>query len=212
MAKCSLLLLWDIMIKIFNFWDRKGASLPRFTMHLCSFFNGLWSWMGHGSYMLASVSQGIASQARTSHGNNPKQSQTQHTRWYCHCVIYCIVSLQINLLFIPVKRDPKKQGILHLCLPFNFLIFFFLFIYLSFMWYILTTASPPPLLPVLTATSLLPPDSLYPHFPSEKAGFPVISAEHSITRCTETKHKPSYQSWTRQSGRRKRIQKQNQRH
>lgn len=38
-----------------------------------------------------------------------------------------------------------------------------------------------------------------------RTSLPMISTKHSIKRCSETKYKPSYQGWTRQPSRKKRV-------
>lgn len=74
----------------------------------------------------------------------------------------------------------------------------------SLSHYILTAVSTPP----------SPPPSAFPQFHSssisiqKRAGLPGIETEHSITRYSKARHKPSHQGWTRQPSRRKRSQKQ----
>ena len=48
-------------------------------------------------------------------------------------------------------------------------------------------------------------DALFCFSSEKKANFPVMSTGHSVTRCNKTRHKPSYQGWTRQPSRRKRV-------
>lgn len=43
--------------------------------------------------------------------------------------------------------------------------------------------------------------------PQKREGLPKISTKHGITRCSNTRHKSSYQSWTRQPSRSKRVPK-----
>lgn len=86
--------------------------------------------------------------------------------------------------------------------------FFLFIIYSSFIQYILTTAftpsSPPsstlnfPLLQIRWSSISL----------QIRADLPATSAKHDITRYRKTRHKPSYQGWTRQCGRRKGCQEQ----
>lgn len=57
--------------------------------------------------------------------------------------------------------------------------------------------------------SLLPPpplpDLLFLHFFSERRQALRVMTEYGITKCNKTGHYPSYQSWMRQSSKRKRV-------
>lgn len=72
----------------------------------------------------------------------------------------------------------------------------FLFIYSSFIEYILTTASPPCTPPCSPNTSL-PQTHCSSHSLQKRAGLPVISTEQCITRYDNTMHKLSCQGSTR---------------
>lgn len=64
-----------------------------------------------------------------------------------------------------------------------------------------TPPSPPPAspLPQISCSSI----SL-----QKRVGLPVISTERAVTRCTKTRHKPSYQDWMRQPRGREGSEKQ----
>lgn len=102
-------------------------------------------------------------------------------------------------------REAGRREILPLFLPLLFS--FFLFILLLY-----NTSGPQPFLPLL-----LP---VFPHLPSpsldplssvslkKRASLQWISTEHSIWRYSNTRHKSSYQGWTRQLGGKKRVPEQ----
>jgi hypothetical protein len=83
----------------------------------------------------------------------------------------------------------------------------FFLMYPSLIQSIPTPASPPPTSPRTNPTSPLPEiSSLSSPFSHQKrAGLPVISNKHSVTRCSKTRHRPSHQGWTRPHSRRKRV-------
>lgn len=126
-----------------------------------------------------------------------KRCMLSRTKAKCHKVrVFISILFLRNLMFregIHTESHSKKDKA-------EFKIY--LFIYLSLIQYIPTTASPSSL---PSSTLLIP--SLQIHNSSnclqKRAALPVISAKLGITRGNETRHIPSYQGWIRGSSRRK---------
>lgn len=165
----SVLLLWDVIIKIFNLLNRKRASLTS----LWSFFNGLWPWMGYSdSYILISVFQGIANQAQTSNCKRPIQCKTWHIQGgvvTMLSLLYCICADK----FAFYTCEERSQKASHLIPLSSFSTFWFSFSFLfisSHMVHLDLSYFPSSLfwLPL----PLFPQDPLYPHFFSEKNRLP----------------------------------------